>query len=49
MRAFVTGATGLLGGNLVQALVDDGHTVTAVVRSRAKAVCASESASPVTR
>lgn len=37
MRAFVTGATGLLGGNLVQALVDDGHAVTAVVRSKAKA------------
>lgn len=27
MKTFVTGATGLLGNNLVQALVADGHTV----------------------
>jgi dihydroflavonol-4-reductase len=35
--AFVTGATGLLGNNLVRALVDHGHRVKALVRSRAKA------------
>lgn len=37
MRAFVTGATGLLGGNLVETLVNDGYRVTALVRSAAKA------------
>ncbi len=37
MRAFVTGATGLLGGNLVETLIADGHSVTALVRSKAKA------------
>lgn len=37
MRAFVTGATGLLGGNLVETLLADGHSVTAVVRSKARA------------
>jgi dihydroflavonol-4-reductase len=35
--AFVTGATGLLGNNLVQALVAKGVTVRALVRSRNKA------------
>src|SRR5271154_25892 len=35
--AFVTGATGLLGNNLVRALVERGHRVKALVRSRAKA------------
>jgi dihydroflavonol-4-reductase len=35
--AFVTGATGLLGNNLVRALVGRGHRVKALVRSRAKA------------
>lgn len=37
MKAFVTGATGLLGSNLVQLLVAQGHQVTALVRSRTKA------------
>ncbi len=35
--AFVTGATGLLGNNLVRALVERGHPVKALVRSCAKA------------
>ncbi len=37
MRAFVTGSTGLLGNNLVRLLLEQGHQVTALVRSRAKA------------
>lgn len=37
MRAFVTGATGLLGTNLVHTLLQDGHEVKALVRSAAKA------------
>jgi dihydroflavonol-4-reductase len=37
MRAFVTGATGLLGNNLVRELISSGHEVRALVRSRAKA------------
>ncbi len=32
MRAFVTGATGFIGGNLARALLDDGHRVRALVR-----------------
>lgn len=36
MNAFVTGATGLLGNNLVRALRAEGHTVRALVRSEAK-------------
>lgn len=36
-RAFVTGATGLLGNNLVRALVHQGVRVTALARSRSKA------------
>ena len=35
--AFVTGATGLLGNNLVRMLLDQGVTVRALARSRAKA------------
>jgi dihydroflavonol-4-reductase len=37
MHTFVTGATGLLGGNLVRQLIAQGHTVTALARSREKA------------
>lgn len=36
-HAFVTGATGLLGNNLVRALLDRNIQVTALVRSRDKA------------
>ncbi len=37
MKAFVTGATGLLGTNLVRLLQSQGHAVRALVRSREKA------------
>lgn len=37
MRAFVTGGTGLLGSNLIRLLLDQGHYVTALVRSQRKA------------
>jgi dihydroflavonol-4-reductase len=37
MDAFVTGSTGLLGNNLVRLLVQQGHKVKALVRSREKA------------
>lgn len=37
MRAFVTGSTGLLGSNLVRLLRAEGHQVSALVRSRARA------------
>jgi len=36
MRAFVTGATGLLGGNIVTALLAEGHEVKGLVRSKDK-------------
>jgi dihydroflavonol-4-reductase len=37
MKAFVTGATGLLGNNLVEILLSQGHEVKALVRSEDKA------------
>lgn len=37
MQTFVTGGTGLLGGHLVRQLVEGGHDVKALVRSREKA------------
>jgi nucleoside-diphosphate-sugar epimerase len=48
MRVFVAGATGVLGRRAVPALLAAGHTVTAVVRSPAKAALArSLGATPV--
>lgn len=37
MKAFITGGTGLLGGNLARQLVAQGHQVTVLARSLAKA------------
>ena len=37
MRALVTGSTGLLGNNLVRTLLDAGHEVWALARSKEKA------------
>jgi len=37
MRCFVTGATGFIGGRLVDALVEDGHEVRALVRDPERA------------
>jgi len=37
MRAFVTGSTGLLGNNLVRSLLQAGHEVLALARSKDKA------------
>src|SRR5689334_1312581 len=37
MKAFVTGSTGLLGNNLVRLLVEQGHEVKVLARSRKRA------------
>lgn len=37
MEYFVTGATGLIGTHVVDRLVDDGHDVVALTRSRSNA------------
>jgi uncharacterized protein YbjT (DUF2867 family) len=37
MRVFVTGGTGAIGGHVVPVLVGQGHTVTALARTPAKA------------
>jgi dihydroflavonol-4-reductase len=37
MRALVTGSTGLLGNSLVRTLIDAGHEVWALARSKEKA------------
>jgi dihydroflavonol-4-reductase len=37
MRAFVTGSTGLLGNNLVRILLQAGHEVWVLARSKEKA------------
>ena len=36
MKVFVTGSTGLLGNNLVRALIARGHEVVGLVRSEEK-------------
>ena len=38
MKAFVTGSTGLLGNNLIRVLLENGHEVKALVRSKEKAI-----------
>jgi nucleoside-diphosphate-sugar epimerase len=49
MRVFLTGGTGAIGGYAVRALLDAGHTVTALARTPAKAaVLSRQGAEPVT-
>lgn len=49
MRVFVTGGTGAIGRHVVPALVDAGHTVTALARAPEKAsALAEQGATPVT-
>ena len=38
MRVALTGASGLVGANLVRALIEDGHDVTALVRDDVRAI-----------
>ena len=45
-HAFVTGATGLLGNNLVRSLLKKGIQVTALVRSRQSLRAVWQSADP---
>lgn len=42
MRVFVTGASGYIGGSVAAALVADGHQVSGLVRTSAKATALSE-------
>jgi nucleoside-diphosphate-sugar epimerase len=44
MRYFLTGATGFVGGRLLNQLLDEGHVVHALVRDRAKAGAIQEDA-----
>ena len=37
MRIFITGATGYIGGSLAHRLLAEGHQVTGLVRSQARA------------
>ncbi|MDA1101853.1 MAG: NAD(P)H-binding protein, partial [Proteobacteria bacterium] len=37
MKVFVTGATGYIGGSVAAKLIADGHQVSALVRSEARA------------
>src|SRR5215203_1658158 len=48
MRVFVAGATGAVGGRVIPALIREGHTVTALARTREKAATlTAQQATPV--